>query len=260
MSDKTKIEWTDATWNPVTGCTKVSAGCAHCYAETFAKRFRGVPDHPYEQGFDLKLWPGRLDLPLSWKERKMIFVNSMSDLFHEDVPDDFIKRVFDVMSQARHHIFQVLTKRSERMLAWTIAHFRSDNSMGDDKIVWPPHIWRGVSIENQSYTRRIKHLQKTPAIIRFLSIEPMLSPVYLDTSFLEGIKWVIVGGESGPRAKPMKPEWVYEIQNQCKKYQVPFFFKQWGTYDPTGRRVGKKLAGRILEGKTWNEVPIPLFK
>ena len=260
MSDKSKIEWTDATWNPVTGCTKVSPGCAYCYAETFAKRFRGVPDHPYEQGFDLKLWHDRLDLPLAWRERKMIFVNSMSDLFHEDVPDDFIGKVFDTMCRAKYHFFQVLTKRSERMLAWTIAHFRFDSSREDGKAVWPPHVWLGVSIENQSYTRRIKHLQRTPAIIRFLSIEPMLSPVYLDTSFLEGIKWVIVGGESGPRARPMKPEWVYEIQNQCKKYQVPFFFKQWGTYDPTGKRVGKKLAGRILEGKTWNEMPIPLFK
>jgi protein gp37 len=260
MSDKSKIEWTDATWNPVTGCTKVSPGCAHCYAETFAKRFRGVPAHPYEQGFDLKLWHNRLDLPLAWKERKMIFVNSMSDLFHEDVPDDFIAKVFDVMSRAKHHIFQILTKRSERMLAWTIRHFRSDDSMGDDKIVWPPHIWLGVSIENQSYTRRIKHLQRTPALTKFLSIEPMLGHISLDSSFLETIQWIIVGGESGPRARPMEPEWVYEIRNQCKKYQVPFFFKQWGTYDPTGKRVGKKLAGRILEGKTWDEVPIPLFK
>jgi protein gp37 len=190
----------------------------------------------------------------------MIFVNSMSDLFHENVPDDFIAKVFDVMSLAKHHIFQVLTKRSERMLAWTMGHFYSGRSKEDGKETWPQNVWLGVSLENQSYTRRIKHLQKTPAIIKFLSIEPMLSPVYLDTSFLEGIKWVIVGGESGPRARPMKPEWVYEIQNQCKKYQVPFFFKQWGTYDPTGKRVGKKLAGRILEGKTWNEMPIPLFK
>jgi len=260
MSDKSKIEWTDATWNPVTGCTKVSPGCAHCYAETFAKRFRGVPDHPYEQGFDLKLWHDRLDLPLAWRGQKMIFVNSMSDLFHEDVPDDFIARVFDVMCRAKHHIFQVLTKRSERMLAWTIAHFHFDSSREDGKAVWPPHVWLGVSIENQSYTRRIKHLQRTPALTKFLSIEPMLGHISLDSSFLETIQWIIVGGESGPRARPMKPEWVYEIRNQCKKYHVPFFFKQWGTYDPTGKRVGKKLAGRILEGKTWNEVPIPLFK
>lgn len=256
MSDKSKIEWTDATWNPVTGCTKVSPGCAHCYAETFAKRFRGVPDHPYQQGFDLKLWPDRLGLPLAWKERKMIFVNSMSDLFHEDVPDDFIAKVFDVMCRAKHHIFQVLTKRSERMLTWTIAHFRFDSSREDGKAVWPPHVWLGVSLENQNYTWRIKHLQKSPAHIKFISIEPLLSHTSLDPSLLEAIQWIIVGGESGPRSRPMKPEWVYEIRNQCEKYGVPFFFKQWGTYDPTGKRVGKKVAGRILEGKTWDETPI----
>ncbi len=260
MSEKSKIEWTDATWNPVTGCTKVSPGCAHCYAETFAKRFSGVPDHPYQQGFDLKLWPGRLGLPLRWKKRKMIFVNSMSDLFHEDVPDDFIVKVFDVMSQAKHHMFQVLTKRSERMLSWTMAHFHSKSSKDDGKGVWLPHVWLGVSIENQSYTWRIKHLQKTPAIVKFLSIEPMLSPISLDSSLLEAIQWVIVGGESGPRARPMKPKWVYRIRNQCEKYHVPFFFKQWGTFDPTGKRVGKKVAGRFLDGRTWDDIPIPLFR
>ena len=258
MSDKSRIEWTDATWNPVTGCTKLSPGCAHCYAETFAKRFRGVPDHPYEQGFDLKLWPERLDLPLVWKERKMIFVNSMSDLFHEDVPDEFIKRVFDVMSQAKHHIFQVLTKRSDRMLTWTLKHFSSNKPRKDTKAAWPENVWLGVSLENQNYTWRIRHLQKSPARIRFISIEPLLSPVYLDESLLDAIKWVIVGGESGPRARPMRPEWVYEIQNRCRKYRVPFFFKQWGTFDASGKRVGKKAAGRILNGKTWDEVPISL--
>ena len=256
MSDKSKIEWTDATWNPVTGCTKVSAGCAHCYAETFARRFRGVPDHPYEQGFDLKLWPGRLDLPLSWKERKMIFVNSMSDLFHEDVPDDFIAKVFDVMGRAERHIFQVLTKRSERMLAWTRAHFCSGRSRKDGKAAWPQNVWLGVSVENQSYTWRIEHLKRTPATIKFLSIEPLLSSISMEAVLLEAIRWIIVGGESGPRARPMKPEWVCEIRNQCKKYHVPFFFKQWGTYDSTGERVGKKAAGRILNGRTWDEVPI----
>lgn len=192
MSNKSKIEWTDATWNPVTGCTKVSTGCAHCYAETFAKRFRGVPDHPYEQGFDLKLWPERLDLPFSWKERKMIFVNSMSDLFHEDVPDDFVKRVFDVMSQAKHHIFQVLTKRSDRMLTWTLKHF-SSGSKKDTKAAWPGNVWLGVSLENHNYTWRIKHLQKSPARIRFISIEPLLNPISLDESLLDAIQWVIVG-------------------------------------------------------------------
>ena len=258
MSDRSKIEWTDATWNPVTGCTKVSPGCAHCYAETFARRFRGVPAHPYEQGFDLKLWPERLDLPLAWKERKMIFVNSMSDLFHEDVPDDFIAKVFAVMSQAKHHIFQVLTKRSERMLAWTRAHFCSGRSRKDGKATWPKNVWLGVSLENQDYTWRIKNLQKSPAWIRFISIEPLLSPVSLDESLLDAIQWVIVGGESGPQARPMRPEWVYEIQNQCKKNHIPFFFKQWGAYDPMGRRVGKKKAGRVLDGRTWDEVPVSL--
>lgn len=256
MSDKSKIEWTDATWNPVTGCTKVSAGCAHCYAETFAKRFRGVPDHPYEQGFDLKLWPDRLDLPLSWKERKMIFVNSMSDLFHEDVPDDFVKRVFDVMSQAKHHIFQVLTKRSDRMLTWTLKHYSYDRSRKDAKTAWPKNVWLGVSLENQDYAWRVKHLQKSPANIRFISIEPLLGPVSLGESLLDAIQWVIVGGESGPRARPMKPEWVYDIKTQCKKYCVPFFFKQWGTFDASGKRVGKKAAGRVLDGRTWDEVPV----
>jgi len=258
MSDKSKIEWTDATWNPVTGCTKVSAGCAHCYAETFAKRFRGVPDHPYEQGFDLKLWPGRLDLPLSWKERKMIFVNSMSDLFHEDVPDDFIEKVFDTMCRAKHHIFQVLTKRSDRMMAWTLKYFSSDRSRKDGKVKWPENVWLGVSLENQNYSWRIRHLQESPAYIRFISIEPLLSPISLDEALLDDIQWVIVGGESGPQARPMKPEWVYEIRKQCKKNCVPFFFKQWGTFNSSGKRVGKKGAGRVLDGRTWDEVPVSL--
>lgn len=257
MSDNSKIEWTDATWNPVTGCTKVSPGCAHCYAETFAKRFLGVRNHPYEQGFDLKLWPERLNLPLSWKEPKMIFVNSMSDLFHEDVPDDFIRRAFDVMSQAKHHIFQVLTKRSDRMLAWAGKQFSSGSRRGA-KAAWPENVWLGVSLENQDYTWRIKHLQKSPAYIKFISIEPLLSPISLNESLLDAIQWVIVGGESGPLARPMKPEWVYGIHNQCKKYRVPFFFKQWGTFDASGKRVGKKAAGRILNGKTWDEVPVSL--
>jgi protein gp37 len=257
MSEKSKIEWTDATWNPVTGCTKVSAGCAHCYAEAFAKRFRGVPDHPYEQGFDLKLWPERLDLPLSWKERKMVFVNSMSDLFHEDVPDHFIGEVFDTMCRAKHHNFQVLTKRSDRMLTWALEHFSSGLRKGA-KAAWPENVWLGVSLENQDYTWRIKHLQKSPAYIRFISMEPLLSPVLLKESLLDAIQWVIVGGESGPLARPMKPEWVYDIHNQCKKYRVPFFFKQWGTFDASGKRVGKKAAGRVLDGRTWDEVPVKI--
>lgn len=260
MSDRSAIEWTDATWNPVTGCTKVSPGCANCYAETFAERFRGVPDHPYEQGFDLELWPERLSLPLAWKKPRIIFVNSMSDLSHEDVPDNFISQVFDVMSQANHHIFQVLTKRSERMLAWTQAHFCSADLKRNGKPSWPANVWLGVSVENQNYTWRIKHLQRTPANVRFLSIEPLLGPISLDGSLLDGIHWVIVGGESGFRARPMEPEWVHVIRRQCEKYGVPFFFKQWGTYDPSGRRVGKKIAGRILNGRTWDDVPMQSSK
>lgn len=254
MSDRSKIEWTDATWNPVTGCTKVSPACTNCYAERFAERFRGVPGHPYEQGFDPKLWPERLTLPLRWKQPRAIFVNSMSDLFHPAVPDNFIKRVFDVMAQSKHHIFQVLTKRSERMLAWVQSHF-SSHSNGNGKPTWPPNIWLGVSVENENYIWRIQHLQGSPAHMRYLSIEPLLGPISLNANLLESIQWVIVGGESGPRARPMKPEWVCHIRQQCERYQVPFFFKQWGAYDQSGRRVGKKRAGRILNGKTWDAIP-----
>ena len=246
MSDHSSIEWTDATWNPVTGCTKISAGCKNCYAETFAERFRGVPGHPFEQGFDLRLWPDRLDLPLKWKQPRLIFVNSMSDLFHQYVPDDFIWKVFETMCKAKQHTFQVLTKRSERLCQWTADNFR----------VVPRNIWIGVSVENHSATFRIRHLQKAPAQIRFLSIEPLIGPVRLDEKLLEGIHWVIVGGESGHHARRMEPEWVYDIQEQCLEYKVPFFFKQWGAYDPlSGRKVGKKAAGRILNGRTWNDLP-----
>lgn len=255
MSDKSAIEWTDATWNPVTGCTKVSSGCAHCYAETFAERFRGVTNHPYEQGFDLKLWPARLSLPFTWKESRMIFVNSMSDLFQSGVPDQFINRVFDVMSQAKQHVFQVLTKRSERMMEWTKANFQPHNLENKGMRAWPLNVWLGVSVESKNYVHRIKHLQQTPAHIKFLSLEPLLGPIPLDTSLLEGIGWVIVGGESGHKARVMKAEWVYNIRTQCQKHQVPFFFKQWGAYDLNGKRVGKKASGRILEGRTWDELP-----
>lgn len=247
MSDNSSIEWTDATWNPVTGCTKVSPGCKNCYAETFAERFRGVPGHPFEQGFDLRLWPDRLNLPLKWKQPRLIFVNSMSDLFHRDVPDDFIWKVFETMCKAKWHMFQVLTKRSERLLQWTADNFR----------LVPKHIWLGVSVENHSYVFRINHLQKAPAQIRFLSIEPLISPVYLNEDLLHGIHWVIAGGESGHHARRMDPEWVYAIQRQCLACQVPFFFKQWGAYDPSsGKKVGKKEAGRVLQGRTWDEMPM----
>ncbi|HEY4669168.1 MAG TPA: phage Gp37/Gp68 family protein [Tepidiformaceae bacterium] len=240
MSDSSKIEWTHATWNPVTGCTKVSPGCAHCYAETFAERFRGVPGHPYEHGFDLQLRPDRLELPLTWKRSRLIFVNSMSDLFHPDVPLEYIQRTFDTMERADWHKFQVLTKRPER--AAELAH----------RLPWPKNIWMGTSVENQRWTNRIDELRAIPAAVRFLSCEPLLGPLALD---LSGVDWVIAGGESGPRARPMKPEWVESIRDQCREQGVAFFFKQWGAYNCEGRRVGKGRAGRELAGRTWDEMP-----
>lgn len=250
MSDKSSIEWTDATWNPVTGCTKVSPGCKNCYAEVFAERFRGVPNHPYEQGFDLKLWPKRLNKPFEWKESRMIFVNSMSDLFHKDVPDHYIEQVFKVMIRANHHFFQLLTKRSERMMTWVNKYCQTEN------IRMPAHIWLGNSVESEDYLWRIEHLQKTQASIRFLSIEPLLGPIKLTKEKLKGIHWVIVGGESGHGARPMDTDWAREIKKQCRKYKVPFFFKQWGSFNKEGVRVGKKKAGRVLDGKFWNEMPV----
>lgn len=234
MSSNSDIEWTDATWNPVTGCTKVSPGCSHCYAETFAERFRGVEGHPYEQGFDLKLWSERLELPQRWKKPKRIFVNSMSDLFHQDVPDEFIKKVFEMMNQANWHQYQVLTKRSERLAAL------------NKQLNWAPHIWMGVSVESANFTFRIDYLRETDAFIKFLSIEPLLGPI--PDLNLEEINWVIVGGESGNRARPLEETWVIDVRNQCLAAGVPFFFKQWG-----GRN--KKRSGRLLEGQTWDEMP-----
>ncbi|HYM15245.1 MAG TPA: phage Gp37/Gp68 family protein [Dehalococcoidia bacterium] len=240
MSSTSAIEWTDATWNPVTGCTKVSPGCAHCYAETFAERFRGVAGHPYEQGFDLKLWPERLELPLSWKRSRMIFVNSMSDLFHPDVPDAFIGRVFEAMVRADWHTFQVLTKRPERAAALS------------RDLAWREHIWMGTSVENQRFTSRIASLRRTAAHVKFLSCEPLLGPLRLD---LREIGWVIVGGESGPGARPMRADWAVSVRDQCVAAGVPFFFKQWGAHDERGVRVGKKAAGRSLAGRTWDQLP-----
>jgi len=245
MSDHSAIEWTDATWNPVTGCTKVSPGCDHCYAERFAERFRGVKDHPFEQGFDMKLWPARLELPLSWKEPRRIFVNSMSDLFHPFVPDCFIEKVFETMLKADRHTFQVLTKRPARMLTWTQERFSA----------LPRHIWLGTSVESDTYKGRIRQLQQTPAAVRFLSLEPLIGPVDLSDSLLKDIHWAIVGGESGFGARPMKSEWVRDIRKQCLSNDVAFFFKQWGAHTPDGRRVGKKAAGRDLDGRTWSEMP-----
>ena len=239
MSDNSKIEWTDATWNPVRGCSKVSPGCANCYAETFAERFRGVPGHPYEYGFDLRLVPEKLAEPLRWRTPKMVFVNSMSDLFQEEVPDEYIVSVVRVMQLANWHTYQVLTKRSERM-----------QDMLETKLKFAAalhHIWWGVSVENKKHgLPRIDHLQTSPARIRFLSVEPLLEN--LGGLSLAGIDWVIVGGESGAGARPMKKSWVLSIRNQCRRAKVPFFFKQWGG-------VRKSETGRSLDGKTYNEFP-----
>jgi protein gp37 len=234
MADGSAIEWTDATWNPVRGCTKVSPGCKHCYAETFAERFRGVPDHPFEQGFDLRLVHSALELPLRWRASRRIFVNSMSDLFHNDVPDEFITRVFDVMRRASHHTFQVLTKRAARMAQLT------------SRMQIPRNVWMGVSVESAKYTQRIDDLRSVKAMVRFLSVEPLLGPI--PALNLRGIHWVIVGGESGPRARTMDAEWVRAIRNRCVDAGVPFFFKQWGG-------VRKHTTGRILDGRTWDEMP-----
>jgi len=234
MSQQSAIEWTNSTWNPVTGCDKVSAGCAHCYAERFAERFRGVPGHPFKQGFDLKLWPERIELPLSWKNPKTIFVNSMSDLFHKDIPLQFIQKIFNTMNRAHWHTFQVLTKRAERLEELS------------PKLKWTPNVWMGVSVESDRFTYRINHLRKTKAHVKFLSLEPLLSP--LPNLKLKGIDWAIVGGESGPGARPMDGSWVLEIKRQCVKAKVPFFFKQWGG-------VWKKRNGRELQGRTWDQMP-----
>jgi len=239
MSDKSKIEWTDATWNPVRGCTKVSPGCAHCYAETFSERFRGVPSHPFEFGFDLRLVPEKLGDPLRWAASRMIFVNSMSDLFQEDVPDDYIETVARVMVDANWHTYQVLTKRAERMRDLLSGRLRHAARQA--------HIWWGVSVENRKHgLPRIAHLRSAPARVRFLSIEPLLED--LGRINLRGIKWVIVGGESGPGARPMAAEWVRGIRDQCGRADVPFFFKQWGG-------VRKSETGRRLDGRTYSEFP-----
>ncbi len=240
MSDRSSIEWTEATWNPVTGCTKVSPGCAHCYAETFAERFRGVAGHPYEQGFDLKLWEERIELPLKWKRPRTIFVNSMSDLFHEDVPSAFVKSVFQVMERASWHTFQVLTKRPERVMQLSA------------ELPWPKHVWMGTSVENQRFTSRIDDLRRTGAKVKFLSCEPLLGPLRLD---LRSIDWVIVGGESGPRARPMRADWARDIRGQCEEAETAFFFKQWGAHNEDGARVGKSVSGRVLDGRTWDDLP-----
>lgn len=239
MADRSTIEWTDATWNPITGCTKISPGCDNCYAERFAERFRGVSGHPYESGFDLTLRPGRLDQPLSWRKPRMIFVNSMSDLFHKGIPRHFVSRVFDAMERADWHTFQVLTKRSSRM-----RDFVNNRYSGS---VSPAHIWLGVSVEDGTRRSRIQHLRDTRANIRFLSVEPLIAP--MGRMDLDGIHWVIVGGESGPKARPMDPRWAREVKDQCLVTGVPFFFKQWGGLRP-------KSGGRELDGEEYNGFPM----
>jgi protein gp37 len=239
LSLNSKIEWTDATWNPIRGCTKISPGCAHCYAETFAERFRGVAGHPYEQGFDLKLIPQKLAEPLRWPKPKMVFVNSMSDLFHEEVTDDYIEQVCRVMQRARWHTFQVLTKRSERMRDL----LRSRLGFAAQE----PQIWFGVSVENKQHgLPRVEHLRSAPAGLRMLSVEPLLED--LGRLDLTGIGWVIAGGESGPKARPLDPDWVRSVRDQCQAANVPFFFKQWGG-------VRRNEAGRVLDGRTHDDVP-----
>jgi protein gp37 len=239
MAEISRIEWTDATWNPIRGCTKISPGCAHCYAETFAERFRGVVGHPYEQGFDLRLVPEKLLEPIQWSRPKMVFVNSMSDLFHEGVPPPYVNAIVEVMEKAKWHTYQVLTKRAVRLRHFLCSTLRSAAEQN--------HIWWGVSVENRKYgLPRIEELRNCPAAVRFLSIEPLLEE--LGEIDLTGIHWVIVGGESGRKARPMRREWVIQILEQCRASGVPFFFKQWGG-------TNKKWAGRRLDGKLYDEFP-----
>ena len=238
MAENSAIEWTDATWNPVTGCTKITRGCDNCYAERLAERFRGKPGHPFENGFDLTLRPERIDQPLSWKRPRRVFVNSMSDLFHKKIPRAFIDRVFDTMEAAHHHVFQVLTKRSSLMTNYLLHRY--------SKGLAPQHIWCGVSVEDHIAAARIRHLQAAPVSVRFLSVEPLLGP--MGDIDLEGISWVIVGGESGPNARPMELQWVLDIRNFCELSGVDFFFKQWGGPTP-------KSGGRLLEGIEHNAMP-----
>jgi protein gp37 len=234
VADGSGIEWTEATWNPVTGCDKVSPGCAHCYAETFAERWRGIPGHPYEQGFALKLWPGRLQQPLRWKRPRLIFVNSMSDLFHERIPETYVQGVFDVMGGAPQHTFQILTKRHERLAELA------------PRLTWHRNVWMGVSIENRRFVHRADYLREVNAAVRFISAEPLLGP--LDGLSLAGIDWLIAGGESGHRHRRCDPEWVRDLRDRCDAEGVAFFFKQWG-----GRT--SKAGGRLLDGRTHDGWP-----
>ena len=234
MAQRTKIEWTESTWNPITGCSKISAGCLNCYAERMAKRLKAIGNANYQNGFQVALHPEILNKPLSWKTPQTIFVNSMSDLFHESVPDEFIVSIFDVMRKASWHRFQILTKRSERLFKM--------NPLLD----WPENVWMGVTVEKADYLYRIDHLRQTDATIKFLSLEPLLGEI--NNIDLTNIDWVISGGESGPNARPVEAEWVRDIRNQCIAAEVPFFFKQWGG-------VNKKKAGRLLDNHIWGQMP-----
>lgn len=239
MAANSKIEWTECTWNPVTGCTKISEGCRNCYAERMARRLQAMGQANYRDGFKLTLHPHMLEMPLHWRQPRMIFVNSMSDLFHEDVPLAFIQKVFGVMQRAPQHHFQVLTKRSERLVRLS------------PKLPWPDNVWMGVTVENSNYTSRIRHLRQTSANVKFISIEPLLGPI--PDIDLDGIDWTIVGGESGPGARPMRQEWAAGIRDQCLAAGVSFFFKQWGG-------INKKMTGRILDNRTWDERPRSLTR
>lgn len=234
MAIDSHIEWTQATWNPVTGCTKISAGCAHCYAERMARRLQAMGNPRYQDGFNLTLHPDLIDLPRSWKNPRLIFVNSMSDLFHEQVPVSFIQRVVETIEATPWHTYQVLTKRAERLAEVS------------RNITWPGNAWVGVTVERQDYIYRIDLLKTVSAAVRFVSLEPLIGPLL--TLPLDGIDWVIVGGESGPGARPLSPDWVRDIRDQCQATSVPFFFKQWGG-------VNKKRAGRLLDGLVWGEMP-----
>ena len=236
MGDNSSIEWTEATWNPVTGCSKVSPGCKHCYAERLAVRLRAMGNPRYRNGFAVTLHPDQVTLPMRWIRPRRIFVNSMSDLFHEAVPEDYIRQVFTVMEAAHRHTFQILTKRSKRLASLA------------PSLPWPPNVWQGVSVENARYTSRIADLREVPAAVRFLSVEPLLGPI--PELPLEGIDWVIVGGESGPARRPLDAKSVRQIRDQCLAAGVPFFFKQWGG-------LTAKSGGRVLDGRTWDEEPTP---
>ena len=235
MAQWSEIEWTDATWNPVTGCTKISSGCQNCYAERLALRLRAMGHHRYRNGFSVTLHSDLLTQPLRWHKPRMIFVNSMSDLFHKNIPSEFIKSVFEVMTKANWHVFQILTKRASRLESLC------------EKLVWPSNIWIGVTVENQECAFRINHLKRVPASVKFLSLEPLLGPIH--QLQLDGIDWVIVGGESGPRARPVKADWIRDIRDQCVREGVAFFFKQWGGHY-------KSRNGRKLDGRTWDEMPM----